>query len=128
MKAKILIPHRDRPMVCSSHRTCFKLARNRLNGWLVALACAAWPWVAGAAEKMDESKLPPPASVRVDFARNIKPIFENTCSRCHGTERPKSHFSLITRASALKGGSEGIEYHSRPKRQESAHLLRQPSG
>jgi mono/diheme cytochrome c family protein len=57
----------------------------------------------------DLSKLPPPANVQVDFDRDIKPIFEGRCFRCHGTERPKSRFSLATRESALKGGDNNTD-------------------
>ncbi len=59
--------------------------------------------------EIDLSQLPPPAQGPVQFERDIKPIFENVCFRCHGTERPKSHFSLATRETALKGGSNGID-------------------
>src|SRR5256885_8912537 len=52
----------------------------------------------------DLSKLPPPATRPVDYERDIKPIFEATCFRCHGPEKPKSKFRLDNRASALKGG------------------------
>jgi hypothetical protein len=58
---------------------------------------------------MDPSKLPPPASAQVDFDRDIKPLFESRCYRCHGPERPKSQFSLISRDAALKGGEHGVD-------------------
>lgn len=56
------------------------------------------------AATLDPSKLPPAANVQIDFQRDIKPIFDSTCLRCHGPERPKSGFRLDNRASALKGG------------------------
>src|SRR2546422_7297571 len=58
---------------------------------------------------IDESTLPPAANLTVDFARDIRPLFEATCWRCHGPERPKSHFRLDNRESALKGGDNGID-------------------
>src|SRR5256885_2181029 len=58
------------------------------------------------AAEMNLTELPPPAGVTVDFNRDIKPIFEHTCFRCHGPEKPKSHFRLVDRESALKGGDE----------------------
>ena len=61
------------------------------------------------AAEVDISKLPPPAQVQIDFARDIKPILENNCLRCHGPEKPKSQFRLDNRKSALKGGDEGVD-------------------
>src|SRR5207302_234797 len=39
----------------------------------------------------------------------IQPILEKSCWRCHGPERPKSHFRLDNRESALKGGENGLD-------------------
>lgn len=64
-------------------------------------------WAARAAES-DLSKLPPSADVKVDFDRHIRPIFEQSCFRCHGPERPKSGFRLDRRDRALKGGDVGV--------------------
>jgi hypothetical protein len=77
-----------------------------LAGVEVLAAC-----VAGAAPPAatDESKLPPPAKVQIDFSRDIQPILTNTCYRCHSGERPKSHFLLTSRETALKGGNEGVD-------------------
>jgi hypothetical protein len=68
-------------------------------------------WVAGAssAAEIDESKLPPPAPVQIDFSRDIKPILTNNCYKCHSGEKPKSHFLLTSRESALKGGTQGVD-------------------
>ena len=63
--------------------------------------------LAGAA--VDESKLPPPSTNQIEFARDIKPIFEASCLRCHGPERPKSGFRLDNRVAALKGGDNGVD-------------------
>ena len=59
--------------------------------------------------EVDISKLPPPAANRIDFARDIKPILEENCLRCHGPEKPKSQFRLDNRTAALKGGEEGVD-------------------
>jgi hypothetical protein len=53
-----------------------------------------------------EKKPPPPLPI-IDFDEDIRPIFEGTCQRCHGPERPRSHFRLDNRESALKGGNDG---------------------
>jgi hypothetical protein len=48
--------------------------------------------------------LPPAAKVTVDFDRDILPLLDRSCLRCHGGEKPKSHFHLDQRELALKGG------------------------
>src|SRR5690349_17728409 len=57
-----------------------------------------------AALTVDESKIPPAATIKVDFARDIKPIFDAECIRCHGPVKPKASFRLDNREAALKGG------------------------
>ena len=61
------------------------------------------------AAEVNVSKLPPPASMPIDFDMDIKPIFETTCYKCHGAEKPRSKFSVITKEAALKGGSQGVD-------------------
>jgi len=73
---------------------------------LQAVLCA-WPAFAFAAE-VDVSRLPPPATNTISFDREVRPIFEQSCIRCHGPEKPKSRFRLDNRESALKGGEQGV--------------------
>lgn len=61
------------------------------------------------APKIDETQLPPAATNKIDFARDIKPIFDASCVRCHGPVKPKSSFRLDSRAAALKGGDDGVD-------------------
>src|SRR3974390_2736348 len=56
------------------------------------------------ADVMDETKLPPPAQVKVDFLKDIQPLLEGHCLKCHSGEKPKSNFRLNTREAALRGG------------------------
>jgi Planctomycete cytochrome C len=51
----------------------------------------------------------PPASTRpnVTYATDIKPIFDNSCVKCHSGDRPKAHLKLDTLAGALKGSRDG---------------------
>ena len=51
--------------------------------------------------------LPPPAPGKPVFARDIKPIFEASCLKCHGRGRSKGGFQLDTRATLLQGGDSG---------------------
>ena len=57
---------------------------------------------------VDLSKLPPASTQPgVTFDKDIKPIFEASCTRCHGAERPKAGLRLTTLEAVLKGGKEG---------------------
>ena len=83
-------------------------SRGRLAWSLGVLTACVGSGLLRAADALpDPAKLPPPADKKIDYARDIAPIFENTCFRCHGPNRPKSHFRLNTRESALKGGDDG---------------------
>ncbi len=53
------------------------------------------------------SMSPEARSQDVDFARDIRPIFEARCFSCHGPKKQQSDFRLDDRIHALRGGSEG---------------------
>ena len=72
----------------------------------VALAVLLGFWLVRAQEP-DAGKLPPAGTGPVDFVRDIRPIFEGRCLKCHGGEKPKGKFSLETRAKALTTGENG---------------------
>jgi hypothetical protein len=76
--------------------------------WL-ALACLAVGFTASGAEVVALDRLPPPSPAKVNFDVDIKPILEQSCLRCHGPEKPKSHFRLDNREGALKGGNENTD-------------------
>ena len=57
---------------------------------------------------IDETKLPSAATNEVDYLRDIKPILDASCLKCHGPEKPKSHFRVDDRAALLKGGETGV--------------------
>lgn len=60
------------------------------------------------AAKVDLSKLPPASTkANVTYEADIKPIFEDSCVKCHGMERPKAKLQLTSLAGALKGSKEG---------------------
>ena len=46
-------------------------------------------------------------SAGVEFARDIQPIFEANCYRCHGSEKRKSGLRLDVQAEAMRGGDSG---------------------
>ena len=85
---------------CSVQRSLFGVRRSRSVWHFFILICLAFPATASA----QTNTLPPPAQQPVDFDRDIRPILETTCLRCHGPLKPKSHFRLDNRESALHGG------------------------
>ncbi len=61
----------------------------------------------GAAKAVDISKLPPAATVTVDFARDIQPLLADRCVKCHGPEKQKGGLRLDAKARAMQGGDDG---------------------
>ncbi len=47
------------------------------------------------------------ADPRIDFDRDVRPIFARSCLSCHGPAKQKSGFRLDRKADALKGGDNG---------------------
>jgi hypothetical protein len=48
-----------------------------------------------------------PASAKVDFFRDVRPVLTTHCDRCHGPEQQKGGLRLDSREAALKGGDTG---------------------
>lgn len=60
------------------------------------------------AGKADLSKLPPAATkTPVTYEADIKPIFEASCVKCHGAEKPKAGLRLNSLEGTLKGTKDG---------------------
>jgi Planctomycete cytochrome C len=84
----------------------------RTLAWFFVCA-AAIPLTVTAAGKwdisgIDTSKLPPPADRKdVTFATDIKPLFDASCVRCHGQNRPRGGLRLGSLDDILKGGTDG---------------------
>ena len=57
---------------------------------------------------VDTSKLPPASDQKgVTYAKDIKPVFDKSCVKCHGAEKPKAKLRLDTLEGALKGSENG---------------------
>jgi Planctomycete cytochrome C len=53
----------------------------------------------------DVAKLPPAAkSEGLTFEKDIKPILEKSCVKCHSGDKPKSKYRMDGLASVIKGG------------------------
>ena len=58
--------------------------------------------------KVDVSKLPPASTAKdLTYAKDIKPIFDKSCIKCHGSEKQKGKLRLDSLPDALKGGEDG---------------------
>jgi hypothetical protein len=59
-------------------------------------------------DKLDLSKLPPAAEKKdLSYAKDIKPILQNSCLRCHSQQRPKADLRLDNLEGVLHGGKDG---------------------
>ncbi len=60
------------------------------------------------AAPVDWSKLPPAATTEgLTFAKDIQPMFKESCVRCHGAERPKAQLRLDSLEGVMKGTKQG---------------------
>jgi uncharacterized membrane protein len=72
----------------------------------IALATTFGLALAAAAD--DTTQLPPASTkTGVTFATDIKPIFDQSCVKCHSGEKPKAHLKLDTLEGVLKGSKDG---------------------
>src|ERR1019366_8172066 len=59
-------------------------------------------------QAVDLSKIPPASTNKgVTYATDIKPLFEKSCIKCHGAEKPKARLRLDGLETTLKGGEDG---------------------
>ena len=65
--------------------------------------------------------LPPPADVRVEFQRDVAPIFAEKCEACHGSSQQMSGLRLDSRTAVLKGGYSGAAIE--PGNSEESRLI-----
>src|ERR1051325_884406 len=78
----------------------------RLVKWILAFVCSS-PALAATLTSEQIAQLPPPANHQIDFSKEIKPIFEASCIKCHGRGKDKGGFAIDTRETFLKGGDSG---------------------
>ena len=51
---------------------------------------------------------PARAADKVDFAKQIQPLLQQNCVKCHGTEKQKGKLRLDSKEAAMKGGKDGL--------------------
>ena len=75
----------------------------------LAIGVTAAAFTTQAAEKVhiDAAKLPPPANKNVTYVSDIKPLFEHSCVKCHGEQKPKGKLRLDSLEGIFKGGEDG---------------------
>ncbi len=80
----------------------------KLKPALLSLALIGTAAAALAAD-VDTSKLPPASSkTGVTYATDIKPIFDASCVKCHGTnKKPGGKLRLDSLEGIMKGGGDG---------------------
>jgi len=68
---------------------------------------------------------PATAADRIDFTKQIQPIFQKNCSSCHGAAKQKAGLRLETGAQVLKGSLEGpIVVPKKPSDSKLIHALK----
>ena len=75
---------------------------------IVAMALAGFAHAVQAKLTPEQiQKLPPAAAQQIDFTRDIKPILETSCVKCHGQGKDKGGFRIDTRELLVKSGDNG---------------------
>jgi hypothetical protein len=68
----------------------------------------------------------PASSKKIDFDREIRPIFAASCLSCHGLKKQKGGLALHRKTSALAGGDDGLAIV--PGKSSESRLIRYVSG
>jgi hypothetical protein len=78
-----------------------KIIATAVLGALATLASSAMA-------EVDLTKLPPPATRQgVTYEKDIRPLFEASCARCHSGDKPKAGLGLDKLEAVLKGSKDG---------------------
>jgi Planctomycete cytochrome C len=88
-----------------------KYAMKKSNRIAIATLTLALGFALTAAADDDKpaAKTLPPDSTKtnVTYAKDIKPIFDVSCVKCHSGDRPHGHLKLDNLEDVLKGGKDG---------------------
>jgi mono/diheme cytochrome c family protein len=74
---------------------------------IVIAASVVFASASARAQAVDLTKLPPPAAKEgVTYNTDIKPLFEASCTRCHGAREAKGGLRLDSLEAVLKGSKD----------------------
>jgi mono/diheme cytochrome c family protein len=79
----------------------------RGQGFVTALALSIAALNHSSAQAIEPAPLPPPASRKIDFVKDVQPLLARSCYECHGPDLQKAELRWDTKAIALKGGAHG---------------------
>lgn len=89
----------------------------------LALALTLVAATAADKKKPDISKLPAPAATKgLTYDKDIKPLLEKSCLKCHGAEKPKSKYRVDSREALIKGG-DSEEAAVVPGKSDQSHIV-----
>lgn len=72
----------------------------------------------------DLSALPAPANRKVDFVKDVQPIFEKSCYSCHGEKMQRGDLRWDIKELAFKGGANGPAFvPGKSKESRVVHLV-----
>lgn len=78
------------------------------NKQLLLTLCGIASVASIAMADVDTSKLPPAAAKQgVTYAGDTKAIFDKSCVKCHGAEKPKAKLRMDNLEGILKGAKDG---------------------
>src|SRR5262245_27733429 len=60
--------------------------------------------VAARSRALDDAPLPPAVSRKVDFVKDVQPIFASTCLSCHGPQKQRGDLRLDVRSKVKQSG------------------------
>src|SRR6478736_2370039 len=84
------------------------LRRNQRNLWLLLLAGATSVGAVALGVAIVSAQAPAPAVAPPDFSRDVMPIFESNCLRCHNTAEEKGGLLLESYEDLMRGGDDGV--------------------
>jgi mono/diheme cytochrome c family protein len=72
--------------------------------WLACAFLLVLFLVAARSSALDDAPLPPAVSRKVDFVKDVQPIFASTCLSCHGPQKQRGDLRLDVRSKVKQSG------------------------